>query len=604
VTSHGWHLDGRRLYELLRGSGTPETMTVLDNVRRTRNLLLLRGLLDVAEHDKARCAEAAQLWDNFATLSAIESLNPQQCTRLVAHPHVSAWLVTCLKHMSRPQQAELPRPLWADLGHLGTITIAAAIATGAEVEATVPAYDGMVVIPTVGRVRVGDTPSWRMTTLRHLNDGTLTLASSGKTIAASGAPEQNRGLQAPRWLSASCDGLMVSLELDDLNPYRDCHLLGASDRLSGDEVEGWRRKLADGWAILATRHRGVAESVARGLNTLVPLTSRGYSQISATSRHAPGAVALTPPQDGTRFACTLVHELQHTKLCLLMELAPLRDVPSRRLFYSPWRDDPRPLAGLLHGLYAGIAVADFWRVEYQHKDASSVTAFQFARARRQVETALESLLRLGPHAGQALVAAVRDAATSSQDVPVSSRCARLADDVTLDHAVRWRLRNLTPADREVELLTASWRAGTPPPSPQATSWSGNGESFAETALLRMAYTTLLHEDSSRTPAQEPIKELPHVTGSHGHLLSGDYRAAAAAYERDITAGVRPVEEAWAGLAVALHGQSELAAAPLNGRPELVRAVYERLAQADDVKAAPSPADVARWMVPVAASQAW
>ena len=386
MTGQGWCLGGRSLSGLLRDDGNLETIKVLDAVRRSRNVLLLRGLLDIAQIDAAHAARVARLDDNFAALAAIESANRKESARLVAHPHIGAWLVTCLRQIMRRNGEGFPRPLWADLGHLGAIAVASAVAARVEVEAAVPACDGVVSIPTVGDIHIGDGPAWMMTTVRRLRDGTLTVASAGdKVTVPVRAPEWHLHLREVRSLTASANGLAVTLELEDLNPYRDIHRLGASDRLPEGGVEKWQEKLTAAWAILATRHRGTAESIARELYTLVPLTPRGRSGVSATSRHSPGAVALTPPRDGTRFACTLVHELQHTKLCLLMELAPLHGVASGQLFYSPWRDDPRPLTGLVHGLYAGIAVAEFWRIEDQSGRGSPVAAFQFARARRQVE---------------------------------------------------------------------------------------------------------------------------------------------------------------------------------------------------------------------------
>jgi HEXXH motif-containing protein len=597
VTADGRRPDRQELYGLLQGSGTPEVMAFLDDVRRTRNLLLLHGLRNIAESRQADAVQTARLRDSFTKLAAIESADRRPCARLVAHPHVGAWIATCLKRlkqMSDPR-AQGARPLWADLGHLGAIAVAAALATRTEVEIAVPACDGMTFIPTVGRIRLGHASSWAMTTVRCGSDGTLSTAGGRQVIAAGGVLEQSRHHDALRRLTASSNGLTLSLELDDLGPYRDCHGLGASGRLTKEEVEEWRRRLTDGWAILTARHSSAAESISRGLRTLVPLSPHGLSGVSATSRNAPGAVALTRPRDGAGLACTLVHELQHAKLCLITALAPMDDIAKGELFYSPWRDDPRPLAGLVHGLYAGVAVTDFWRAEHEFGASAPVAAFQYARARRQVEKALDSLSAPDRHVGGALVSAIQDVATLSRDTAVSARCARLADDITLDHAVRWRLRNQTPAHGDIELLAASWRAGGPPTSPRAAVISpGSRESFTENARLRLAYAMLLAEGGTRTRAREPVSEPSSTERSDVSLLSGDYGAAATAYQHDIRAGIKPVD-AWAGLAVALHGQHEPAAVPLSLRPELVLAVYEGLAT--DATQAPSPVGIARWMLP-------
>ena len=56
---------------------------------------------------------------------------------------------------------------------------------------------------------------------------------------------------------------------------------------------------------------------------------------------------------------TLVHEFQHIKLCGLMDMLPLIE-PSGERGYAPWREDPRPMGGILQGLYAFVGIVRFW----------------------------------------------------------------------------------------------------------------------------------------------------------------------------------------------------------------------------------------------------
>ena len=86
-----------------------------------------------------------------------------------------------------------------------------------------------------------------------------------------------------------------------------------------------------------------------------------------------------------------MHELHHMKLNLLMDSVPLYRRGSGELFYSPWRDDPRPLSGLIHGLFAGVAVTNFWRTECRGPDRGMLSEFELARIRRQVEIGLPVL---------------------------------------------------------------------------------------------------------------------------------------------------------------------------------------------------------------------
>jgi HEXXH motif-containing protein len=591
-------VDRGALSQFMRENESPATTALLKQVRRSRNALLLRGLLEVAEARDEPVAQESRLWEHFTALSAAESANSARTTELLVHPHVGAWLAICLKRLIRADHDRSPRPVWADLGYLGAISIAAAVATRTELEAAVPAYNGWAFIPTIGSVRVSDEPGWEMTPVQCLADGTMKTAGDGRLIVPGHA---DGDLHEVRRLRASSDGLAIDLELDDLDPYRDCHGLGASNRLSDDEVERWGRMLVAAWEILAARHPDTAQSMKQELVTLVPLAVRGVSGISATSRHAPGAVTLTPPRDGISFACSLVHELQHTKLCLFMELAPLGDIAVGQLFYSPWRDDPRPLTGLVHGLYAAVAVANFWRIEYQLGYIGSIASFEHARARLQIEAGLNSLAQIRPlpDSRAAIVTAVRDVAAVTLDAPVPPYYAWLARDITLDHAVRWRLRNLRPSDHDVEALATLWLTGrSPEPSSGQVTFANAGESFTVDTRLRLIHGELLRNASHRNHSIQPPAEQMEASDSDIRLLSGDYGAAAAAYESDIKTGAQ-VPEAWAGLAVAARGRGDEAAGALISRPELVRAVYENLA-CKAATAPPAPLEVARWMRPLVA----
>jgi HEXXH motif-containing protein len=607
VTTIGLAPNERQLRSLLQGGNTAPTNKVLIGVRRTRNLLLLRGLLDLAEAAAAQEARVARLGDNFAMLAEIESIDPRRCAPLLAHPYVGAWLATCLRHFSRlPRDGRPGRPLWADLGSLGGIVIAAAMATGVEADVSAAAHDGQVFIPTLGRLLSDGEPSWKMTTVKHLGGDALRVADSVQIIELGCALDRSEKVQPLHQLSASCDGLTLNLELDDLSSYVDLYPIATSERLTDESVADWQRKLADAWDILVTRHRPTAEAIALGLQTLVPLRSRTRSEASSTSRHAPGALALTTPRNGTSFAATLVHEFQHTKLFLLMEIFGPVNLARARLHYSPWRDDPRPLAGLLHGLYAGAALADFWRIEAKSRGGGTAAAFHSALARRQVQIAMAGLTNADARTGGQLLAAICDIATMSQDVPlpVPLKLARMSDDLTLDHAVRWRLRHYLPASSDIELLAGSWLAGKPPTSPLEPAISpGDAAAFAENYRLRLAYTMLLSKDDARVRDQQQagreLDEISGVTSADRLLLRPDYAAASASFETEIAAGMRPVE-AWAGLAVALRGQAEPAAMPLIVRPDLIRAIYEKVASSGEA-ARPSPIEFARWMVPAVAA---
>ncbi len=91
---------------------------------------------------------------------------------------------------------------------------------------------------------------------------------------------------------------------------------------------------------------------------------------NATSSEHPGAMLLGAYGDAIELADHLVHEFYHGRLFALEALGPLLEedeAPSER-FYSPWRDEPRSMRGLLHGTYVFTPVHDYWRAV--ERDAS------------------------------------------------------------------------------------------------------------------------------------------------------------------------------------------------------------------------------------------
>jgi uncharacterized protein len=150
--------------------------------------------------------------------------------------------------------------------------------------------------------------------------------------------------------------------MEDPDPYRDCHQWSAAPRLTDDEFALWQRSFEDAWTEILQHHPAYAPALAAGLSVLMPLSAGPQGKdVSATARQAFGAVAAAMPADPVILALLLIHEFQHVKLGAVLDLYDLYDAADDRLFHAPWRDDMRPLEGLLQGTYAHLAVADFWR---------------------------------------------------------------------------------------------------------------------------------------------------------------------------------------------------------------------------------------------------
>lgn len=252
---------------------------------------------------------------------------------------------------------------------------------------------------------------------------------AGHSAQAAGI-ERLPAASTARELTATHDNLILRVRLEDTDPLRARLGLTPTGRLTDAEAAHWQTCLSEAWQILVSRHRPAAGILAEVVRCVVPVepdpAARG---ISATSADAYGAVAMSAPEDGLSLAVGLLHEAQHSVLNATHYLFDLHKSPNA-LGYSPWRDDPRPASGILHGAYAYLAVTRFWRAEARHS-GDSLAAFEFARWRAAVAEVAVRLLDQGnlTAAGVRFVTALRDevhpwleepASTAEAD---SSRCS-------------------------------------------------------------------------------------------------------------------------------------------------------------------------------------
>ena len=88
---------------------------------------------------------------------------------------------------------------------------------------------------------------------------------------------------------------------------------------------------------------------------------------SFSNNSVPGAVFLCPTVAGEPIGLgdlldSLIHEHSHQKLYLLESQIPLYDSSAHVVCYpSPWKGEPRPLSGLLHGYFVFAIVGTFWK---------------------------------------------------------------------------------------------------------------------------------------------------------------------------------------------------------------------------------------------------
>lgn len=540
-----------------RGRETPATMAALQEGQDAKRLALLRVLhLTAGRRHPDAVAESGFA----AAFDALRGLPAAELAAVLRWPNVGPWLARTLRRVQHDDVDATP--LWVDLGYLGWLVAAHRLTTGRPGTVRVVVRDGLVMLPGVAGLRVAGTGH---------GSTELVLGPDATVRAADGRAE----VLALRRLRAGT----VEVVLDDLDPYRDlsdpysARQVGADPpRLTDAQAQAWQEHFAAGWQLLLDRFPAYAEAMRAGLATVVPLTAEPHPVgVSFTSYDAFGCVNMSAARGGAQFALALIHEFQHGKLAALTDLVRLHEPDGTRHLYAPWRDDPRPLVGLLQGIYAHIGVTAFWCAMRQAADSLAADV-EFARWRAQVDRALDEV-RASPlltPAGQDFVAAMTASMARFRDEKVPDRAATIADGSSTAHQVAWCVRNRTVDAADVADLAARWRAGRPAgplPRPRLRDRLDVPRDFrvdATPGFLRL-------EPTSLTAAEEA-----HVANRHLDALAA-YRAQLAD---------RPDDPAvWARLALTLAQLVPDTARPvLRERAEVVCALHAEVGDTADLPA--------------------
>lgn len=92
-----------------------------------------------------------------------------------------------------------------------------------------------------------------------------------------------------------------------------------------------------------------------------------------------------------RVAESILHEAMHLKLTLIESHVDLIEPNSTEIFYSPWRDEERPLRGVLHGIFVFKAIKDFYKLLFKKYLNNSIEV-NFIKFRiEEIEKELELL---------------------------------------------------------------------------------------------------------------------------------------------------------------------------------------------------------------------
>ncbi|MEV4515770.1 HEXXH motif domain-containing protein [Dactylosporangium sp. NPDC049525] len=548
--------------------------------------------MDLVEREHPDVGVNAGLAASFAVLTRLWRRAPASVAAVLRDAQAGAWSAWCLRRLLGRVRGDVD--LAVDLAYLGGFALAAARSVGVDAEAAVPVRAGWIIVPTLGRVRLGDAASFGVANASHAS-GRLRFEYGGRVVefGFDGTAAQDSGWE-PLCRLVVDDPERFAVTLDDISPYRRLFGRPPADRLDAVQQRWWQDMLAGAWQVLSYRHPGWAAAIGSTVTELVPLVpDSAGTGVSATARDAVGVVALAPPADPAGFAATLVHEVQHSRINALHDVTALYADAAGRSYYSPWRDDPRPLGGLLHGCVAFLGVADFWRVERAEPEHSEFAELEFALLAQQVRVGYRTLSRatgeLTP-AGRRVAASIGPVLRRWSAEPVAERSRRLARDLVADHAIAWRLRNLRPDPNLVARLVDAWTAESGRGAVTRTAGKRNGQTLADAGAAEPS-TVLMAESSLRRLARSPrtgsAGHLPDGDEADRYLVDGDYRRAAVLYGLRIEHDAADTR-AWIGLAISTDRAHD-------GETSLSRAPELLVALSQLVTPRPDPRELASWL---------
>jgi HEXXH motif-containing protein len=584
ITTHSLSADA--LTALAGGAGDGAVVRQLREAQLSKHLMLLHVVASAANEVDPPSRETAAFRAGYRLLAEAQAADPAAVAGLLGLPHIGSWAHDCL---ARLESQSLP-----DYGYLADVAVAAAVRLGIGFEMSVPVRDGCVQLPGLGSLQIADQGEW----VKLSCDGErLRVGGVGDVACAALVPDDGSGKDVPLWrgtpqVRCVADGQTWEVLLETADRHLDRYRLPVLAVMTTAEFTSWRHRIQAAWDLLVRHHQWAAAPIAECVPVIVPLAPRSDHN-SATSPAAFGAIAASLPPSSVTLAETLVHEFQHIKLGGLIDMLPLSE-PTAERGYAPWREDPRPMSGILQGLYAFSGVVRFWdaqrRVETEPDEILRASVL-YERWRLAVDLAAGSLRdkRILTPAGDRFVAALRERACSHERGPTPEEAAAIAREVALDHWLTWQLRHTALDGAGVKRLAAAYQRGEAArdqelPETCIQDDVRKFDSVTRSRLLNMRY------GDPQQYRQLAATNVSGLGGADAIFVRGDADTAVAAYREALAA--EPDPAAWIGLALAMRRSPETALRPVFARH--LPLLFEMHAYLSSEGVHVKPLDLAGW----------
>lgn len=572
------HLTLSLFTEFCSGPAGGPVMKDLRAMQLSRRKLLLLSLAEIVGDDAKPTGLSASFGNAWDVLVAAERSVPSVVEELLLHPSVGVWLAGALR------AAAVDRLRQVDIGYLSSVAVAAAVRCGIPCTMDVPVVHDAITLPTVGQARLIGDSGVTSAAVSVSDEGTVTLVGRARPLLVGPSCEDEvLDIEPVSWLECERDGVRIRVELDDRGPYREFSDPIPPRPLDSGELRAWGDQTAEAWDLLVTGYRGFAEELSEGASAIVPF-GPGSAILGASSSVAYGAIAVSRRNSAPELAEALIHEMQHSKLNALFDFAELSVPGTENLGYAPWRDDPRPIGGLLHGVFAFTTAVEFWRGQ-RDPERRGLADFHYAYRRWQVRHTLDSLAEApGLTAlGREFVDAVSSRLDLVEHDDVPDDVVDGIRKMTREHRAYWRAQHLRPDPRWVIRLAEAWTVGDLASNaasvlPAVVPCHRHIPPSRRLGMLKTLVIDGVHPAENRG---EPDADSTYV--------KGDTMAARNAYEAEIRSSPDD-DRAWLafGLAGATSEENALVLVP-----ETVLAVRDRLLA--DGERIDEPAKLVAWL---------
>jgi HEXXH motif-containing protein len=343
--------------------------------------------------------------------------------------------------------------------------------------------DGRVPLPGLGLVLFAG---------RHNAGRTVRLRTDGATVVAMlGTQEAAVALgNAPPLFEQPCDalswgalprlgwGIILSDAIELSRPHCVNNPAWKIRPLDPDGVVRWRAIGQQACDLIAAIEQRLWIPTRDVLATVAPLESPPQVNLSGTCDDVLGCICTSLSVNAGILAETFVHEAAHVTLNMLSDVTSCwrTDAPGR-LYRSPWRKDLRPISGMVHGIFAFLAVGEFWAALLACDEAGEfgpLGRLRLRTATRQVERALAELLDAEEltEAGRALLTAagsrVQVLGDASQHFAIAPADASAIEERMVLHDAALPAPPPHAASSHVQPTDAAWsqKLGTAMPPPE------------------------------------------------------------------------------------------------------------------------------------------